>query len=82
MELTRKEAQERINDFFKHIDEKSSDEIRKIKKLAMKFNIRLGNLRKKFCRKCYSSKLRFKGIKNKVKTSECEECRNLMRWKV
>jgi RNase P subunit RPR2 len=81
-ELTRKEAQEKINDFFKNLDGKSSDEVKKIKKLAMKFNIRLENLRKKFCRKCYSSKLKFKQIKKGIKTVECKECGNLMRWKV
>ena len=81
-ELTRKEAQEKINDFFKNLDGKSGDEIKKIKKLAMKFNIRLGNLRKKFCKKCLSPNLKVRGIKKGTKHVECQECGNLMRWKV
>jgi RNase P subunit RPR2 len=106
-ELTRKEVQEKINDFFKNLDGKSASDIenslsfgcsemqhrkgcgfnhisdiKKIKKMAMKFNIRLGDLRKRFCKKCLSPNLKVKGIKKGIKNVECQECRNLMKWKV
>jgi RNase P subunit RPR2 len=81
-ELTRKEVQEKIDDFFKNLDEKSASDIKKIKKTTMKFNIRLGDLRKRFCKKCLSLNLKVKGIKKMIKSVECSECRNLMRWKV
>jgi RNase P subunit RPR2 len=80
-ELTRKEVQEKIDDFFKNLDGKSASEIKKIKKMAMKFNIRLGDLRKGFCKKCLSPNLKVKGIKKGIKSVKCSECRNLMRWK-
>jgi RNase P subunit RPR2 len=81
-ELTRKEVQEKIDYFFKNLDGKSASDIKKIKKTAMKFNIRLGDLRKRFCKKCLNTGLKVKGIKKGVKSAECSECRNLMRWKV
>ena len=37
--LTKKEAEEKINEFFKN-DNFDSEEMKKIKKLAMKFNIK------------------------------------------
>jgi RNase P subunit RPR2 len=78
----REEAKKKIEEFFKDIENKNSEEIRKIKKLAMSFNIKLGTKKKKFCQKCYSTKLKFRKIKNGVKTVTCENCGKLMRWKI
>ncbi len=81
--LSKTEAKKEIEEFFENIKNKSSKEIKKIKKLAMKHNIKLGNLRKKICRKCYSpyknSKTR---IKNKTKSVVCENCGYISRWKM
>ena len=82
MKLNKKQAQEKINEFFPSISGKTPEQIRKIKMLAMKFNLKLGNKRKKFCKYCYSPKLKVKRIKNKIKTLECENCHKLMRWRV
>jgi len=71
--LSKKEAQEKINEFFKRKDF-TAEEVRKIKRLAMKFNIKLGMRRKKFCKKCFSQ-LRGKARVTKFyKTIECEKC--------
>ncbi|MEK6820305.1 MAG: hypothetical protein AABX71_01210 [Nanoarchaeota archaeon] len=80
--LGRKQAEEKIGEFFKNIKEKKQEEIKKIKRLAMHHNIKLKEKRKKFCKYCYSSKLRVLGIKNKVKRVECENCGRISRWKV
>ena len=81
--LSKTEAKKEIKEFFANIENKSPKENKKIKKLAMKYNITLGNLRKKFCKKCFSpyknSKIR---IKNKIKRIVCKNCGNVSRWKV
>lgn len=79
-ELGKTEAINKINEFFKEKHDK--EQVRKIKKLAMSHRIKLGNLRKKFCKKCYGMRISVKGIKNKIKTMKCEDCGNLMRWRV
>ncbi len=78
--LSKTEAEEKIKETFSK--KLSPREIKKIKRLAMKHNIKLKDLRKKFCKKCYSTELRVKSIKNKVKTVECKNCKNIMRWKI
>ena len=50
--LSKKEALEKINNFSKQ-KEFGSEEIKKIKRLAMKYHIRIKEQRKKFCKKCY-----------------------------
>lgn len=80
--LTKKEAEDEIKEFFKNIKNKQPNEIKKIKRLAMKHNIKLGKLRKRFCKKCYSMDLKVKKVKNKVKTVECRNCGSVFRWKL
>lgn len=80
--LIKSEAEQEIKDFFKNLKDKQPRDIKKIKRLAMKHNIKLGSLRKKFCKKCYSTDLRVKSIKNKMKTVECENCGKISRWKL
>jgi len=99
--LTKKQVEDRINEFFSDIKNKnnfqadffnkkrklvkstcSPEEIRKIKRLAMHYKIKLGKKRKLFCRFCYSTKLKVKKIRKNKKTVECENCGRLMRWRV
>ena len=80
--LSKTDAEKQIKEFFEYVKNKSPKETKKIKKLAMSHNIQLKELRKKFCKKCYSSDLKIKRIKNKIKTVECKNCGNLMRWKI
>ncbi len=81
--LSKKEIQIKILEFFKDIKNQTPKEVKKIKKLAMSKNISLGGLRKKFCKKCLtpykSPKIR---IKNKIKSVVCEECDYVARWKL
>ena len=80
--LSKAEAKERVEEFFKEVKDKSPKEIKKIKKLAMSYNIKIGDKRKKFCKKCYSPKLKVIGVKNKVKKNKCEGCENISRYKL
>ncbi len=81
-ELNKKEAEKKINSFFSDIKDKNKEEMRKIKRLAMHYKIKLKDKRKLFCKYCFSSKLKTRRIKNKIKSVECEDCGKLMRWKI
>ena len=81
--LSKSEAENQIHEFFSNIKDKTPKEINKTKKLAMNHNIALGNLRKKFCKKCFSpyknSKIR---IKDNIKSVTCENCGHVSRWEI
>ena len=82
--LSRTEALKEIGDFFSEIKSKTPKEVKKIKTLAMSFNILLKERRKKFCKKCLShyignEKTR---IKEGIKSTTCEKCGFVSRWKV
>ena len=79
--LTRKEAQTKIEELFAR-GRFSSDEVRKIKRIAMKFNIKLGENKNKFCKKCL---LRLKGktrVTKNYKIVKCASCGFLNRFKL
>ena len=80
--LIKQEAEKEIKTFFEDIKNKKQREIKKIKRLAMKHNIKLGSLRKKFCKRCFSPRLKIKSIKNKIKITECQQCKNVSRLKL
>jgi len=80
--LSKKEAQKKIEIFFANIKNKTPKEVRKIKRLAMKHNIKLKELRKKFCKKCFSTNLKIKRIKRGMQTIECRNCKYVDRWKI
>ena len=82
--ISKKEAEEKIENFFKGVENKTPKEIKKIKRLAMNKKIALKEKRKSFCKKClspYSEKEKFR-IKNKVKSVECLNCNYVSRWKI
>lgn len=80
--LTKQEAEKEIKLFFENIKNKSQKEIKKTKRLAMRYNIKLGKKRKLFCKKCFSPRLKVKRIKNKIKIIQCQECGKISRWKL
>jgi len=80
--ISKTEAKEKIEDFFRDLKNKNPEQIRKIKKIAMHYNIKLGDKRKKFCKKCYSINLKIKSMKNKVKIVKCTNCGAISRWRV
>lgn len=81
-ELSKSEAKEKIGKFFEKegID---AEETKKMKRLAMKFNIKLRNLRGRFCKKCYAdlrdSKIR---ISKTHKAISCKKCNYLNKIKI
>jgi len=72
--LSRAEAKEKIDKFFSRKEELDPKYVKKIKRLAMKHNIKLGKYRKSFCKKCYTD-LR-KGKVRIAKTHKVVECKN------
>jgi RNase P subunit RPR2 len=80
---SRTERKKEIEEFFENIKNKSKKDVKKIKKQAMKNRLKLRDLRKKFCKKCFSpyknSKIR---IKNKIKSVICDNCGYISRWKI
>ena len=82
--LPKTEAKKQIEEFFENLKNKTPKEIKKIKRLAMSYNIPLKEKRKLFCKKClnsYSGKEKVR-IKNNKKIIECENCGNVSRWKI
>jgi len=81
--ISKTQAKEQIHDFFCEIRHKKPEEVRKIKKLAMNYNIKLGDRRKLFCKKCLmpyvNSDIK---IKNGFLTITCENCNHKNRWKL
>ena len=84
--MNKTEIKERIEEFFEDISAKHSKEIKKIKKLGMSINHKLGDLRKNFCKRCYSPlipgltcKVR---INKGIKTVTCNLCNTKNRWKL
>jgi RNase P subunit RPR2 len=81
--FSKTEVEKKIKDFFGDIEDKTPKEVKKIKKLAMSQNISLKELKKKFCKKCFSplgnSKVR---IRNEIKSVKCKNCGQINRWKI
>ena len=80
--LTRKEAEKKINGFFSDIDGRAAKEVRKMKRLAMHYKIKLGDKRKLFCKYCYNVLRGRIRIKNKLKSVVCSSCGKVSRWKL
>jgi len=82
-EISKTEAKKKIEEFFLNIKQKSPENFKKIKKIAMRYKISLKEYKKLFCKKClipYSSpRIR---IKNKMRVIECENCGHRLRKKL
>jgi len=79
--LTKKEALEKIEEFFKR-KEFDAKEARKVKRLAMKFNIKLGEKRKKFCKRCLSKLGGKTRVSRVYKSIKCANCKYRNRFKL
>ena len=82
MKKSKDEVKKEIEEFFLNISDKTPKQIKKIKKFAMSYNIQLKEKRKKFCKKCFSHKLKTISIKNKIKRVKCENCGFISKWKI
>ena len=81
--ISRTESKKQIEEFFLNIKDKTPKEVKKIKKLAMGFNLPLKEKRKTFCKKCLSPyKTQKIKIRNKIKSIVCEDCGYVSRWRV
>jgi RNase P subunit RPR2 len=80
--FSKTEAKEKVIEFFKEIGDKSPKEVKKIKKLAMSQSLPLKELKKKFCKKCYSPLKGKTRIKKGIKSIECKNCNYINRWKI
>ncbi len=80
--ISKKETLEKVHKFFKSLEDKDEDDVKKIKRLVMSKNIPLKKNRKKFCKKCLKPyKAPKTRIKNKIKIVTCENCGHISRWK-
>ncbi len=81
--LSKTEAAKEIQEFFSNVKDKSSEQFKKIKRLAMKHNLKLGENKKLFCKYCFNS---YKNpevrINKKTKSVKCENCKKISRWKL
>ncbi len=81
--VSKKEAEEKISEFFKDFKNKTSKEFKKINKLSMSYRIPLKEKRKLFCKKCYNPYLNSKiRIKKGKKIIICGNCGQISRWKL
>ena len=81
--VSKSEAKKEIDEFFENIQEKTPEEVKKIKKLAMRHNIQLKDKRKLFCKKClYPYKNPSIRIKKDILSITCDNCNYISRWKV
>lgn len=81
--ISKTEALQQIEEFFQKINDKETKDVKKIKKLAMTHNIKLGERRKLFCKKCLmphkDSSIQIKNDRIKI---TCGNCEHKNRWKV
>jgi RNase P subunit RPR2 len=61
---------------------KTSEDWRKIKKLAMANQIKLSILRRKFCQKCFYPLKGVTRINKGLKSVRCENCGKISRWMI
>ena len=82
-DISKTEAKKKIEEFFLNLKQKSPEEIKKIKRLAMGHRLSLKEYKTLFCKKCLiphsSPKIR---IKNKMKIVKCENCGYILRKKL
>ncbi len=80
-ELGKKQVQVKIGEFFLQ-DDFSSGDLKKIKKLAMKYKVRLGTYRKLYCRTCLNKLSGKTRISKTHKIIICCKCNSINRIKM
>ena len=81
--LSKKEAEEFIKKSFE--ENLSKESLKNLKLLAMSKNIKIGGMKKRYCKKCYSlfttknSEIRIKKPYKKIK---CKNCGYIARYKL
>jgi len=81
--ISKQEAEQQIKKIFSN--NPTPKQIKKAKRLAMSKKIKFSNLRKKFCKKCFTlftpnnSEIR---IKKPLKIVKCKNCNHISRYKL
>ena len=78
--MNKEKVRKNIKDFFKTKHKPS--EVKKIKKFAMHNQIKLKDLRKKFCKKCCSMNLKTISVKKGFKRVICKDCGFVNKYKI
>lgn len=81
--LSKQETMQQIKEIFS--ENPTAEKIKKAKKTAMSKNIKLGDARKLFCKKCcslFNSKNSEIRIKKGFKIIKCKKCSFVSRWKL
>jgi RNase P subunit RPR2 len=80
---SKSEVKNQIEFFFDNLKGKSSKEVKKIKKLAMAYQIPLKEKRKLFCKKClHPYQMPSVRIKNDKMSITCDNCEYRSNWKI
>ncbi len=79
--LSKQEVQNRIDEIFKKLYF-TPKELKKIKRLAMKYKIKLKDKRKRFCKKCLSQLKGKTRISKTHKTIVCQICNYRNKFKL
>jgi len=81
--LSKLDAEKKIQDFFKNLNNQTTKEMKKIKTLAMHHHISLNKYKRLFCKKCLSPyKSPIIRIKKGIKSLTCKECGYVNRYKM
>ncbi len=79
--IGRKEAQEIVEEFFDNSQRMEPSKVKKMKSFAMTHRIRLGEYRKRFCKKCYVDlNLGTVRVGKKSKQVICGVCKTVNKW--
>ena len=81
IKINKTEVKKRIDEFFQQKDF-TPEQLKKVKRIAMKFNIKLGEYRKMFCKKCLHPLTGKISLSKTHKTTTCRHCgfRNKVRF--
>ena len=80
--LSKSQIIEKIEEFFKNIKNKTRKEIKKIKRLAMKYHIPLKPYKKLFCKSCLNPLKGKTRVSKEYKRIECNICNFKNKWKI
>lgn len=84
MTKNKEEIKREVEEFFKDTISKSKNQVKKIKTRAMSINLKLGERKKLYCKKCYQvydSKDRVR-IRDGKKIIICSYCNKNNNWKI
>jgi len=73
IKINKIEVKKKIEEFFKRKDF-TPEQLKKVKRIAMKFNIKIGDYRRSFCKKCLNPLSGKITLTKTHKTITCKRC--------